>query len=116
MILVPFDPSMMGMYDVPPPAAYDPEEGERPRTTNTKPKTDDDIFNEIMTFYKTNPDHNIGEIPDVIDNDPNLDQNWYHNKRFGDFRGVNHQAKLFGDVPQATDFMKDFEYNRKLRT
>lgn len=100
------------MYDIPP----DMNNGndlDRPRTSNTKPRTDDDIFNEIMTFYKKSPDHNIGEIPDVIENDPNLNQDWYHNKRFGDFRGVNHQAKLFGDVPQATNFLKDFEYNRR---
>ncbi|KAE9552167.1 hypothetical protein FO519_004614 [Halicephalobus sp. NKZ332] len=118
---VPFDPSMMGMYDpngYPYDPAYDPAydptydpNAGRPKTA--KRKTDDDIFNEIMTFYKKNPDHNIGEIPDVIENDPMSDQSWYYNKRFGE-RGVNHQAKLFSDVPQATNFLKDFEYNRKV--
>lgn len=30
---------------------------DRPKTTKNEERSDDDIFNEILAFYKTNPDH-----------------------------------------------------------
>uniref|UniRef100_A0AC34RFP4 Uncharacterized protein n=1 Tax=Panagrolaimus sp. JU765 TaxID=591449 RepID=A0AC34RFP4_9BILA len=104
---VPFDPSMLPPGAYPPPPGYG---GDRPRSMNVT-KSDDEILAEIMSFYKTNPDHNIGVIPDAMASNP-IARDWDHNRRFGEF-GVNHQAKLFQGI-ETPNFLRDFEYNRKV--
>uniref|UniRef100_A0A7E4VTX1 INCENP_ARK-bind domain-containing protein n=1 Tax=Panagrellus redivivus TaxID=6233 RepID=A0A7E4VTX1_PANRE len=108
---VPYDPNLYGDYPGYPydPYAdgYDNDDAEKNKkrgdTRKGRDKSDDDIFNEIMEFYANNPDHNIGEIPEVMANDPN-NRDWDFNRRFANVRGKhNENAQKFSG----------FEYNRK---